>query len=465
MNKYIKYIKIGLLLSSLSSLLVILSPSWFYKESWFLARALLVVVMFIRPVKDIFPKCKLFIYLLKFRRELWILVWVFWLAHAVWYVIMMSYSNLLWFFTDSFTWDYTGLLFWWMLALLVSIPLLLTSNSFSTKLLWKNWKLLQRLSYFMFVFVAIHIYMIRWEIWPVFVVIVWFIIFNIAYFKNKKNSRKGVLNWPKWLCIPCWYIYDQNSWDPDSWIAPWTRFEDIPSDWLCPVCWVWKSDFVLLDSDIELNEWEVISLNYLTDDVIELVLISKNDFEYVNWQFVSFVMKDDKWEFNRSYSIALKDKKLITFLIKIKQDWRAGILFKKMKVWENVKFTSVSWIFLLQNTKNKKVFIASWTWLAPIYSMLLSLSDDIEKELYFWVAYIKDLFYLDKLSLIKNLKVNIYLSRENVEWYNFGRINFEDISFDENTEVYICWNPWILDSAMQYFQSKNIISNVFYEKF
>jgi len=465
MNKYIKYIKVVLLLFSLSSLLVILSPSWFYKEFWSLARALLVVVMFIRPVKDIFPKCKLFIYLLKFRRELWILVWVFWLAHAVWYVIMMSYSNIFWIFIDSFTWDYTGLLFWGMLALLVSIPLLLTSNSFFTKLLWKNWKLLQRLSYLMFVFVAIHIYMIRWEIWPVIVVLIWFILFNIAYYQNKKNSHKSNLKWPKWLCIPCWYIYDQNIGDPDSWIVPWTRFEDIPSDWLCPVCWVWKSDFVLLDVDIELNQWKITSLNYLTDDVIELVLISKNDFEYINWQFVSFVMKDDKWEFNRSYSIALKDENLITFLIKLKQDWRAGILFKKMKVWENVKFTSVSWKFLLQNTKNKKVFIASWTWLAPIYSMLLSLSDDIEKELYFWVAYKKDLFYFDKLSLIKNLKINIYLSREDVEWYNFGRINFEDISFDENTEVYICWNSWILDSAMQYFDSKNILSNVFFEKF
>jgi len=47
----------------------------------------------------------------------------------------------------------------------------------------------------------------------------------------------------KYICKVCGYIYDQDKGDPDSGIAPGTRFSDIPDDWACPVCMVSKSDF------------------------------------------------------------------------------------------------------------------------------------------------------------------------------------------------------------------------------
>jgi rubredoxin len=31
--------------------------------------------------------------------------------------------------------------------------------------------------------------------------------------------------------------------DPDSGIAPGTRFEDLPDDWVCPICGNEKADF------------------------------------------------------------------------------------------------------------------------------------------------------------------------------------------------------------------------------
>ena len=39
----------------------------------------------------------------------------------------------------------------------------------------------------------------------------------------------------KYEC-PCGYVYDPEAGDPDSGIAPGTAFEDIPEDWVCPVC-------------------------------------------------------------------------------------------------------------------------------------------------------------------------------------------------------------------------------------
>ena len=48
----------------------------------------------------------------------------------------------------------------------------------------------------------------------------------------------------KYVCPLCGYIYDPAVGDPDGGIAPGTRFEDIPEDWLCPICGAAKEDFV-----------------------------------------------------------------------------------------------------------------------------------------------------------------------------------------------------------------------------
>ncbi len=47
----------------------------------------------------------------------------------------------------------------------------------------------------------------------------------------------------KYRCIPCGYIYDPKLGDPDGDITPNTAFEDLPEDWVCPVCYVGKDEF------------------------------------------------------------------------------------------------------------------------------------------------------------------------------------------------------------------------------
>lgn len=46
-----------------------------------------------------------------------------------------------------------------------------------------------------------------------------------------------------YVCNACGYIYDPAIGDPDNGIAPSTSFEDIPEDWVCPVCGVGKDEF------------------------------------------------------------------------------------------------------------------------------------------------------------------------------------------------------------------------------
>jgi len=47
----------------------------------------------------------------------------------------------------------------------------------------------------------------------------------------------------KWKCSVCEYVYDPEQGDPDSGIAPGTSFEDIPDDWVCPLCGIGKEMF------------------------------------------------------------------------------------------------------------------------------------------------------------------------------------------------------------------------------
>jgi rubredoxin len=47
----------------------------------------------------------------------------------------------------------------------------------------------------------------------------------------------------KYVCTVCGYIYDPAKGDPDNGVAPGTSFDDLPDDWVCPVCGAPKEDF------------------------------------------------------------------------------------------------------------------------------------------------------------------------------------------------------------------------------
>ena len=51
----------------------------------------------------------------------------------------------------------------------------------------------------------------------------------------------------KWECIVCGWIYDESKGWPEDGIAPGTRWEDVPEDWLCPDCGVGKEDFEMVE--------------------------------------------------------------------------------------------------------------------------------------------------------------------------------------------------------------------------
>ena len=47
----------------------------------------------------------------------------------------------------------------------------------------------------------------------------------------------------KWICTVCGYIYDPAKGDPENGVAAGIPFEQVPAEWVCPVCGASKDDF------------------------------------------------------------------------------------------------------------------------------------------------------------------------------------------------------------------------------
>lgn len=47
----------------------------------------------------------------------------------------------------------------------------------------------------------------------------------------------------KYVCQVCGFTYDEELGLPEQGIAPGTKFEDLPEDFVCPLCGVEKENF------------------------------------------------------------------------------------------------------------------------------------------------------------------------------------------------------------------------------
>jgi len=59
----------------------------------------------------------------------------------------------------------------------------------------------------------------------------------------KEEIKNGIGKMQKYKCTVCGYIYDPEKGDSDSGIKPGTLFEQLPDNWVCPVCGADKSAF------------------------------------------------------------------------------------------------------------------------------------------------------------------------------------------------------------------------------
>ena len=224
---------------------------------------------------------------------------------------------------------------------------------------------------------------------------------------------------------------------------------------MCPVqvIQVDLEDGVVLNS--ETQKWKILAKNMLTPDTLELVVATK-DFSFKPGQYVTVQMKDKIWVFTRSYSIASGNENSFTLTIKLLENGRGANILKKKNIWDKIEFFEASGHFVLQNTQKSKFFIATGTGLAPMIAMLEHTPEEIQKTLIFWVRFERDLYYLDVLKKFKNLKIINSVSQPSQDYSgNTGRVTDYLDEIGENSEVYICGNPNMVESVEKTLEEKN----------
>ncbi|MCA9478355.1 MAG: hypothetical protein KC535_04360 [Nanoarchaeota archaeon] len=115
---------------------------------WEVSLIAVFLLMCIRPLNDLFPKVG-FIRFMPLRKNLGILSSVIVVGFGIQHYIMLGPEFLSTYFSWSY-WSLQGGLFWAHLGELTGAVLLVTSNRLSMRLLKRNWKKVQRLSYIYF---------------------------------------------------------------------------------------------------------------------------------------------------------------------------------------------------------------------------------------------------------------------------------------------------------------------------
>jgi rubredoxin len=65
----------------------------------------------------------------------------------------------------------------------------------------------------------------------------------IIFLKLSGVTKTKEVFMKQYVCTVCGYVYDEAQGIPEDGIAPGTKWEDIPEDWVCPLCGAGKEDF------------------------------------------------------------------------------------------------------------------------------------------------------------------------------------------------------------------------------
>ena len=225
-----------------------------------------------------------------------------------------------------------------------------------------------------------------------------------------------------------------------------------------------------------LKKFRLIEKIKLNQNIYELTFELNEEFSFEYGQFITFILPKIGW---RAYSILKTQGNKLTFIIKKreKEDWWRwwSLYICEREVWDVLNWVWPAGHFVLQKNNKNKLFIWTGTGLVPLYNQviwILKENYDCNLKIIFWVRCNKDLFYIDKLLELKkensNFDFEIYLSKEEIEWYNKWYII--DYLTQENLEnfeeFYICGIPKMIDSAKEILENNWVEKeNVFSEKY
>ena len=227
----------------------------------------------------------------------------------------------------------------------------------------------------------------------------------------------------------------------------------------------------------------------LTHDMSLFSFEIVNDFlEFVAGQYVILMVKSNSGEtVRRLYSISSESQNTKGFdlLVKRVPNGIASTYLDGLQVGETASFQGPAGVFTMKDSDiaKPKVFLATSSGIAPIYSMLKSKILDgttNEKWNLFWgVRTAKDLYWVKEFEELKQknpqFQYTFCLSRETElspesmpGECTLGRIDacFQKNVFEANSEYYICGSVEAVESLRQSLLSKGVEKKqIHFEKF
>ena len=151
---------------------------------------------------------------------------------------------------------------------------------------------------------------------------------------------------------------------------------------------------------------------------------------------------------------------ILTFLIKLVENGKGSEILKQLPEASELQIEEGKGHFLLKDTTNPKVFLSTGSGLAPCYRMAKEDKSWSQKRFFFSVSYAKDLFYVEEIKNLNIPETHISISREEVEGFEYGRINIDHIDFPAETEFYICWVPLMVKEFLTNLRARGY-KNIF----
>lgn len=183
MNKTIVLKRLIDILSFVAVALLLFVPSS-TSLLWDVSLYAVFILMCIRPLHDLFPQLKTIRYM-SLRKNLGIFSAVIVVGFGILHYIALGNDFLSTYFSLVY---WSGNLFWAHLGELTGFILLITSNRFSMRLLKRNWKRVQRLSYVYFFSGSWYVYAAFGKLFGLLAIIVVLELTLFAYLKKKLVS-------------------------------------------------------------------------------------------------------------------------------------------------------------------------------------------------------------------------------------------------------------------------------------
>jgi NAD(P)H-flavin reductase len=123
---------------------------------------------------------------------------------------------------------------------------------------------------------------------------------------------------------------------------------------------------------------KILEKNFLTPNILELVLEVEEDFNFTPGQFVQFIVGE---KVMRSYSITSlpKDLPILKFLIHLEDGGVGSEFIRDKKIGEEILFRGPAGIFTWKDKIKPTVFVATGVGLAPFCSMIADGVSEAQK--------------------------------------------------------------------------------------